>query len=462
MVKGLISFVIPVLNEEESLIELHTRISKEVTALGRAFEIIFIDDGSSDNSWNVITEMAKLKDSNIKALKFRQNFGKAQALATGFEHAKGEIVFTLDADLQDDPAEIPRFLQKLNEGYDIVSGWKKVRHDPWHKVLPSRVFNKMLSTVVDVQLHDHNCGFKCYRAGVIKDVKLYGEMHRMVPSLASIKGYKSSEIVVKHHPRQFGQSKYGVKRFARGFMDMITVGFLKNYQERPLHLLGGLAVLSVLGSLVLSGVDLVISDKLGDLSTVLVGLSNACLSASLPLFAIGLLSELVVSRRDNSTNDSAITDIVYNQDSVVSSSKTNDSETTKEDLRPKALVVDDDPRIRRLLEFQLLELGFKVDQACDGKEALSKISQDTAIVLLDIMMPEKNGLECLKEFKQSNANTQIIMISADGQVNKAVEAMKNGAFDYIQKPFSPEGLQQTVLQALKINEVNNQYKEIRH
>jgi len=242
----LLSFVIPVLNEEESLEELYRRIQEQVLATQYDFEIIFIDDGSTDSSWRVITKLINQAQGKVSAVRFRRNFGKAQALATGFELAEGNIIFTMDADLQDDPKEIPRFIEKLNQGYDIVSGWKKVRHDPWHKVLPSRVFNKLLSTMVGVELHDHNCGFKCYRREVVKTVVLYGEMHRMVPSLASIKGYRSTEIVVKHHPRQFGQSKYGIKRFVRGFMDMLTVSFLKNYQSRPLHLMGGISAATVL------------------------------------------------------------------------------------------------------------------------------------------------------------------------------------------------------------------------
>jgi len=237
MKNNLLSIVIPVLNEEESLRELYRSIEEQVLRTGYDFEVIFIDDGSTDTSWSVISDLITKTSGKVQGVRFRRNFGKARALSTGFEMAKGEIVFTMDADLQDDPKEIPHFIEKLRQGYDIVSGWKKVRNDPWHKVLPSRVFNKLLSTLVGVELHDHNCGFKCYRKEVVKSLNLYGEMHRMVPSLASINGFRSTEIVVQHHARQFGQSKYGVKRFARGFLDMLTVTFLKNYRERPLHLM---------------------------------------------------------------------------------------------------------------------------------------------------------------------------------------------------------------------------------
>ncbi len=185
--------------------------------------------------------------SRFAGSRFRQNCGKAAALTAGFRAASGAVIFTLDADLQDDPDEIHRFLEKLGEGFDLVSGWKKVRHDPWHKVLPSRVFNQMLSHFSGVKLHDHNCGFKCYRAEVAKSLTLHGEMHRMVPALSAIGGFKSTEIVVRHHPRVHGVSKYGFERYIRGFMDMVTVGFLRKYRERPSHFLG--AIVAICGRL---------------------------------------------------------------------------------------------------------------------------------------------------------------------------------------------------------------------
>jgi len=469
MVKNLISFVVPVLNEEESLEELYSRIAAEVELLEYDFELIFIDDGSADSSWSVISQIAEKSNGKVQAIKFRKNFGKARALATGFEQARGEIVFTLDADLQDDPQEIPRFIEKLNQGYDVVSGWKKVRHDPWHKVLPSRVFNKMLSTLVGVHLHDHNCGFKCYRAEVVKDLSLYGEMHRMVPSLASIKGYRSTEVVVQHHARKFGQSKYGVKRFLRGFMDMITVSFLKNYQERPLHLMGGIAVSSGVTGLVIYLVGTALSNYLPAISSLLVGLSGALLSAALPLFAIGLLSELVISRRTEEDQETPTTEVlgtgsfVKSADVVYLYPEKAQEKLSAENvsIEAKALVVDDDPRIRRLLEFQLNELGFQVEQAKNGQEAVDMIDEETSVVLLDLMMPEKDGLQCLKEFRNINASAQVIMVSAHGQIDKAVQAMKNGAFDYLQKPFSPEELEQVILQALKAQQLESEYRALR-
>ncbi len=181
-------------------------------------------------------------DPRSQGIRFRRNFGKADALSAGFDAAVGEIVFTLDADLQDDPREIPRFLAKLDDGFDVVSGWKKKRFDPWHKVIPSRMFNWLVGALTGVKLHDHNCGFKCYRRGVFDEIHLYGEMHRFVPVLANSRGFRAGEIVVKHRPREFGVSKYGAERIPKALLDLLTVSFLTGYGQRPLHLLGKLGV----------------------------------------------------------------------------------------------------------------------------------------------------------------------------------------------------------------------------
>jgi dolichol-phosphate mannosyltransferase len=236
-----LSFVIPVMDEEATLEELVRGIAANIPA-GKNHEIILIDDGSTDDSWQVIQALADIHSGLVSGIRFRANCGKAAALAAGFEAAGGDVIFTMDADLQDDPSEIPRFLSKLDEGYDLVSGWKQVRHDPWHKVLPSRVFNRMLSRFSRVKLHDHNCGFKCYRREVAKSIRLFGELHRMVPALSGIRGFRVTEIPVQHHPRRFGKSKYGIERFIRGLSDMLTVGFLRVYRERPSHFANTCAV----------------------------------------------------------------------------------------------------------------------------------------------------------------------------------------------------------------------------
>lgn len=248
-----LSFVIPIQNEERTIEELCCRIENEVQS-AYVYEIILVDDGSTDASWSVISELAKKNSQRVCGIRFRSHSGKAAALMAGFRAAKGDIIFTLDGDLQDDPAEINRFLQKLAEGYDLVSGWKKIRHDPWHKTWPSRIFNRMLSRMSGVYLHDHNCGFKCYRAEVAENLTLYGELHRMIPALAAMKGYRCGEIDVLHHERRHGRSKYGFERFIRGFFDMVSVWFLRHYGERPAHFTGivsgvmfGAGILSILG-----------------------------------------------------------------------------------------------------------------------------------------------------------------------------------------------------------------------
>lgn len=241
----MISAVIPVYNEVDSLEELHRELSEVAAAHDYDLEIIFIDDGSNDGSWETIERLAA-QDERIRGIRFRRNFGKAAALTAGFSEARGQYVLTLDADLQDDPAEIPNFLSQMEQGFECVSGWKKVRHDPWHKVGPSRVFNWLVGRMTGVKLHDHNCGFKCYRREIFDEVRLYGEMHRFVPVLAAARGWRVGEIVVQHRARKFGQSKYGFRRFVKGFLDLLTVSFLTGYGQRPQHLLGTLGLISFL------------------------------------------------------------------------------------------------------------------------------------------------------------------------------------------------------------------------
>ncbi len=248
----MLSIVIPVLNEAESLAKLHEELSEVAGSHGYELEVLFVDDGSTDASWEVIERLAG-EDSRVRGIRFRRNFGKAAALSAGFAEAQGEMVMTLDADLQDDPHEIPNFLAKMEKDLDVVSGWKKVRHDPWHKVIPSRVFNWMVSRLTGVKLHDHNCGMKCYRREVFDEVRLYGELHRFVPVLAAARGFRVGELVIHHRAREFGRSKYGVTRFVKGFLDLLTVKFLTGFGQRPQHVLGTVG----LGSFLLGGALLV-------------------------------------------------------------------------------------------------------------------------------------------------------------------------------------------------------------
>lgn len=241
----MISVVVPVFNERESLVVLHDEIWQLAQRLNLDLEILFIDDGSRDGSWEIIDELSK-KHPQVHGIRFRRNFGKAAALSAGFGAARGDFVLTLDADLQDDPAEIPRFLDALARNVDVVSGWKRMRYDPWHKVWPSRVFNFMVSWLTGVPLHDHNCGMKAYRAEVFREVRLYGELHRFIPVLAAARGFRVGELEINHRPRRFGYSKYGVRRFMKGFLDLLTVKFLTGFGQRPQHMLGSIGLLSFL------------------------------------------------------------------------------------------------------------------------------------------------------------------------------------------------------------------------
>jgi glycosyltransferase involved in cell wall biosynthesis len=237
----MLSIVIPVYNEADSLRELYGEISSVSAAHRIEAEIIFVDDGSTDAAWGIVTELAS-QDGRVRGIRFRRNFGKSAALSAGMQAARGEIVCMLDADLQDDPAELPAFLEKLAGGFDVVNGWKRKRLDPWHKVYPSRVFNALVGWMTGLSLHDHNCGLKCFRREVVGEIRLYGELHRFIPVLAHARGFKVAELEVHHRPRKFGQSKYGVRRFLRGFLDLLTVKFLTGFGQRPQHMLGALGL----------------------------------------------------------------------------------------------------------------------------------------------------------------------------------------------------------------------------
>jgi dolichol-phosphate mannosyltransferase len=241
----MISIVIPLLNEEGTLEQLHHELSEVASARGYDLQIIFIDDGSRDGSWKIIDRLAAA-DSRVLGIRFRRNFGKAAALSAGFDAAQGEIIVTMDADLQDSPAEIPKLLAVLDGGADVVSGWKRERHDPWHKRYPSKVFNALVGKLTGVQLHDHNCGLKAYRRDVIHEIRLYGELHRFVPVLAAARGFTIGETAVEHRPRLSGVSKYGWTRIPKGLLDLLTVQFITRYGQRPQHWLGSAGLISLL------------------------------------------------------------------------------------------------------------------------------------------------------------------------------------------------------------------------
>ena len=237
----MISVVIPAYNEAGSLEQLVRELHDLAQAQGYQMQLIIVDDGSTDGTWEVIERLADA-DPRILGIRFRRNFGKAAALSAGFDAALGELIITMDADLQDVPAEIPRLVARLDEGYDVVSGWKQSRQDPWHKTWPSKVFNFLVSRLTGIRLHDHNCGLKCYRREVINEVRLYGELHRFVPVLAAARGFRVGEVPVTHRPRTTGRSKYGWSRIPKGLLDLLTVRFITRYGDRPQHLLGTVAL----------------------------------------------------------------------------------------------------------------------------------------------------------------------------------------------------------------------------
>lgn len=316
----MISVVVPVYNECDSLPMLYAEIAGVARTVQLDLEIIFVDDGSTDGSWQIIADLAH-EHAEVHGIRFRRNFGKAAALSAGFRAAQGDIIFTLDADLQDDPAEIPRFLAMLNDTktgqrLDVISGWKRVRRDPWHKVWPSRIFNHMVSWLTGVFLHDHNCGMKCYRAEVFREVRLYGELHRFIPVLAAARGFRVGEIEINHRPRRFGHSKYGVRRFVKGFLDLLTVKFLTGFGQRPQHLLGSLGLVSfLLGNLgllylaVTWVVRLWYPEKYEPLhQRALLIYSLAALLLGAQMMSIGFLAELVTAYMGRDEDSYSIAD----------------------------------------------------------------------------------------------------------------------------------------------------------
>ncbi len=300
---SMLSIIIPVLNEADSLRELISQIQTSCRQSDIEFEVLFIDDGSNDGSWKVITELA-MANTQIRAIRFRRNFGKAAALTAGMRAARGELILMMDADLQDDPAEIPAFIRRLGDGFDVVNGWKERRLDPWHKVYPSLVFNALVGWLTGLKLHDHNCGLKLFKSEVARELHIYGELHRFIPVLAHARGFKVAELSVKHRSRQHGHSKYGVRRFLRGFLDLLTVTFLTGYGRRPQHMLGAFGLsLFVLGAAGLGYLGLLwglmhlvpIFEVAPIGGRPLLAYSIGALLLGAQLISLGLLAELIVA-----------------------------------------------------------------------------------------------------------------------------------------------------------------------
>ncbi len=290
-----LSVIVPAYNEQESLENLYDELN-ETLSNKFDYEIIFIDDGSSDNTFNVLTQIRK-NDPKVRVIRFRKNFGQTAALAAGFEHCRGSIVIPLDADGQNDPADIPRLIKKLNEGYDIVSGWRRKRHDNVvTRKLPSRVANWIIARITGVKLHDFGCTLKAYRWESIREIKLYGEMHRFIPALASWGGENVAEMVVNHRPRTTGATKYGLNRTFKVILDLMTIKFLASFSTKPIYVFGGLGVLSILGAFV-SGIMVLYHKFVVGLSmnrNPLLFLTGLLVIASIQFILMGLLAELLV------------------------------------------------------------------------------------------------------------------------------------------------------------------------
>ncbi len=291
-----LSIVIPLYNEEENVELLYEQLKATLNELGREYEIIIVDDGSTDRSFDVLKRLHE-DDKRLKVIRFRRNFGQTAAFAAGFDRSQGQVVITLDADLQNDPADIPLLLEKIEEGYDVVSGWRLHRQDPFlTRRLPSIIANRLISHVTGVHLHDYGCSLKAYRREVVKNVQLYGELHRFIPAIASWMGISVAEVPVRHRPRRFGKSKYGLSRTSKVLLDLLTVRFLLSYSTRPIHIFGGMGLISFAVGIGLGGyltfVKFVLGQNIGTRPLLLLAILLMVLGVQ--LISIGLLGEMVV------------------------------------------------------------------------------------------------------------------------------------------------------------------------
>jgi dolichol-phosphate mannosyltransferase len=302
-----ISVVVPVHDEELSVALLHDELRSALDPIGEPWEAVFVDDGSTDGTFAALTRLHSAHDG-VRVVRLRRNFGKAAALQAGFEEARGDRVVTIDGDLQDDPAEIPRLLAKLDEGFDLVSGWKSRRRDSLRRRLLSRLFNAVTGRLSGLHLHDLNCGLKAYRAEVVGGLRLYGELHRFVPVLAHYRGFRVAELPVNHRPRGHGRSRYGMERYVRGFLDLLTVTFMGRYRHRPLHLFGGVGLmLGGLGTLVLGYLTVLklTGEAIGHRPLLTLGVLLVVVGVQ--LVSLGLVSELVASHHEERAGERGAT-----------------------------------------------------------------------------------------------------------------------------------------------------------
>ena len=304
-----LSVVVPVYNERDSLVQLVDELQAGIRSSVSSYEIIFVDDGSTDDSWKKIEELAA-REAVVSGIRLRRNFGKAAALTAGMKVATGNLILMLDADLQDDPAEFPALLQQIQAGYDVVNGWKQRRLDPWHKVYPSKVFNGLVGLMTGLRLHDHNCGLKLFRAEVAQEVQIYGELHRFIPVLAHSRGFRVTEVGVNHRSRQHGHSKYGMRRFLRGLLDLLTVTFLTSFGRRPQHALGtiglGFFTVGILGLMYLSllwfamRIGIFTAYPIGNRPLLAYSVAATLLGGQ--ALSLGLLAELIVAYTARNTD----------------------------------------------------------------------------------------------------------------------------------------------------------------
>ena len=294
-----ISLVVPLLNEEESILPLINEIRKAIKPLNKPYEVIFVDDGSTDGSLKIIKDAAKV-DNRLKFISFRKNYGKSAALQVGFKAATGDAIITMDADLQDDPHEIPNLLKKLDEGFDLCSGWKKERFDPFIKKYSSRFFNFVTRIISGIKIHDFNCGLKAYRREVVQNLNVYGELHRYVPVLAKWQGFTVTEIPVKHHKRRYGKTKFGISRFFKGFIDLITVTFVARYVKRPMHFFGFFGAMSFFVGLIVNGyltIEWISGKALSNRPMLFLGM--LLIIVGVQFFSVGLLGEMLVHQNQS-------------------------------------------------------------------------------------------------------------------------------------------------------------------
>ncbi|MEQ9439121.1 MAG: glycosyltransferase family 2 protein [Cyclobacteriaceae bacterium] len=321
-----LSIVIPLYNEEESLVELCTWIAQVMSEHGFQYEVLLVDDGSRDHSWKVIQEMSQVNPA-IRGLRLNRNYGKSAALQTGFDAAQGEVIITMDADLQDSPDEIPELYSMIHDqGYDLVSGWKKKRHDPLSKTIPSKLFNAVTRVISGVKLHDFNCGLKSYRREVIKNIEVYGEMHRYIPMIAARSGYtRIGEKVVQHQERKYGTTKFGLERFIFGFLDLLSINFVSKFKKRPMHFFGTLGTLSFLFGLAVT-VGLIV-DKMYRIHNFMVVrevtdqplfyLALVAVVVGVQLFMAGFLGEMITQHSDKKNDYLVAEETRYPESNVV-------------------------------------------------------------------------------------------------------------------------------------------------